>query len=269
MTFDGIEWGAGEFTLAGSTFRLQHEAVEQTAPDAFLFYKTRDQVEQFERFLGETGFVPRRVLELGIWDGGSAAFWVETLGLERYSAVDLQTRGDSDYFERWHTARGGERTRTHWGVDQADRAVLQRILVEDGLEPLDLVLDDCSHQRGPTLASFEILFPGVRPGGWYVIEDWAWALQPAFQDRSHPWGLLPSLHPVVHALVDLHGSRPDVIAGLRVFPDFVAVERGPAVLTRLDVSRATARRPRPWGRLARDRGRRVAGRAARAVGLRR
>jgi predicted methyltransferase len=41
-------------------------------------------------------------------------------------------------------------------------------LIDDQL--LDLVVDDTSH-LGPTRASFNTLFPRLRPGGVYVIED--------------------------------------------------------------------------------------------------
>ena len=41
-----------------------------------------------------------------------------------------------------------------------------------GDEPLDLVVDDCSHRYKPSRASFNELFPRLRPGGVYVIEDW-------------------------------------------------------------------------------------------------
>lgn len=58
----------------------------------------------------------RRVLELGIWDGGSVVFWTELLGLERYAAIDPQLRGDSEYFTAWQRERGGGRVSTHWGV---------------------------------------------------------------------------------------------------------------------------------------------------------
>jgi hypothetical protein len=44
--------------------------------------------------------------------------------------------------------------------------------------PLDLVIDDASHIYGPTKASFQALFPLLRPGGLYLIEDWAWAHWP-------------------------------------------------------------------------------------------
>ena len=43
---------------------------------------------------------------------------------------------------------------------------------EFGGEPLDLVIDDASHVLGPTRSSFESLFPHLRPGGTYLIEDW-------------------------------------------------------------------------------------------------
>ena len=36
-----------------------------------------------------------------------------------------------------------------------------------------------SHLRDETIASFETLFPRLRPGGQYVIEDWAWRQQTA------------------------------------------------------------------------------------------
>lgn len=35
----------------------------------------------------------------------------------------------------------------------------------------DLVIDDASHQSGPTIDSFEVLWPFLNPGGAYIIED--------------------------------------------------------------------------------------------------
>jgi hypothetical protein len=66
--------------------------------------------------------------------------------------------------------------RTFGEVDQTDRPRLAEI-VEAEFEgaALDLVVDDCSHLYEPTRASFNELFPRLRPGGAYVIEDWRWA----------------------------------------------------------------------------------------------
>ena len=36
------------------------------------------------------------------------------------------------------------------------------------------MIDDASHLYEPSLASFETLFPLLRPGGTYIIEDWKW-----------------------------------------------------------------------------------------------
>ena len=64
--------------------------------------------------------------------------------------------------------------RPYYGVDQSDRTRLSEIVEEEfGTTPLDLVIDDASHLYDETLASFEVLYPRVRPGGLFIIEDWA------------------------------------------------------------------------------------------------
>ena len=256
-----LDWHGDHFLLAGFTFRLQHQAPQlHTADDAFVFFKTRDALEQFDRFLRETSFRPRRALELGIWDGGSAAFWTEALELERYAAIDKKTRGDSAYFSRWREERAAGRVTTHWGISQTDHKELLPIVAD--LQPLDLIIDDCSHMLAATMESFQSLFPKVRPGGYYVIEDWAWALQPAFQDPGHPWSVYGPLHPIVPRLVDLHGSRPDLISSVKVYPEFVAIERGSTQIAgRLDIRGLTARRRRPLGKIMAMRFRLLAARA--------
>ncbi len=249
---EALEWRGDHFLLAGCKFVLQHQAVAETATDGFHFYKNRSQLEQYERFLSTLEHAPRRVLELGIWDGGSAAFWVEALGLEKYAAIDIRNKEDSEYFTAWLRRRGRDRLKMYWGVDQTDAQSLQRVIAERGLQPLDLIIDDCSHMRKPTMRSFEILFPVLPAGAHYVIEDWAWALQPEFQAARHPWGHLPSLHPVVDRLVRLHGSRPDLIDQMMVFPDLIALRRGPGTCPAgWTVNSSISRRSRPWGRIAR------------------
>jgi hypothetical protein len=44
-------------------------------------------------------------------------------------------------------------------------------------------VDDASHQGEHTRSSFDLLWPLVQPGGYYVIEDWTVALR----DDPH-WG---------------------------------------------------------------------------------
>lgn len=54
--------------------------------------------------------------------------------------------------------------------DQADRPTLRRWIQKSGGE-FDVVIDDGEHTNRQILTSFEELWPQVRPGGFYFIED--------------------------------------------------------------------------------------------------
>lgn len=43
---------------------------------------------------------------------------------------------------------------------------------------LDVIIDDASHDPTLTLNSFDLLWSRVKPGGWYIIEDWHPAVLP-------------------------------------------------------------------------------------------
>ena len=53
--------------------------------------------------------------------------------------------------------------------DQNDTAKLRRIAEAHG--PFDIIIDDGSHRMVETKNSFDTLYPHVKPGGYYVIED--------------------------------------------------------------------------------------------------
>jgi hypothetical protein len=69
------------------------------------------------------------------------------------------------------------RIRTFQG-SQEDPAFLARVVAETG--PLDIVIDDGSHVNAHVLASFEALFPHLREGGVYVLEDLQTSYWPKF-----------------------------------------------------------------------------------------
>lgn len=60
--------------------------------------------------------------------------------------------------------------------DQADPALPGLIGI------CDLIIDDCSHEAHITKRSWDLLWPCVRSGGYYVIEDWelGFAASPLF-----------------------------------------------------------------------------------------
>lgn len=116
---------------------------------------------------------PRRVCELGIKDGGSTALLALAVDPELLLAVDLEPTVPPALTDLIARRALGDRVTIAGGVDQGDRAALTAFLDANDGDHLDLVLDDASHILTPTRISFEILFPRLRPGGLYVIEDWA------------------------------------------------------------------------------------------------
>src|SRR5262249_16520894 len=119
------------------------------------------------------------LLELGIFGGGSMALWFECFRPRKHVGIDIKRSTDSDYFRWFVASRHAERRlSTYWSTSQDDTSALRRIVEGDFDGHLDLAIDAASHFYEPTRASFEFLFPFLRPGGLYIIEDWAWAHWP-------------------------------------------------------------------------------------------
>lgn len=136
-------------------------------------------------------FAESNVVELGIYEGGSTALLALLLRPRRLVALDLTaTRVAAlDGFIDTHGLH--QTVHPYFGVNQADSARLEQIVADEfGSEPLDLVIDDASHLLDETTASFNVLFPRLRPGGAFVIEDWSSELERerafAHQLRANP-----------------------------------------------------------------------------------
>jgi predicted O-methyltransferase YrrM len=73
------------------------------------------------------------------------------------------------------SARGlDDNVHPFYGVDQGNKRQFADLVDgQFGSESIDLVIDDASHLWDRTRASFEVLYPRLRPGGLFVIEDWA------------------------------------------------------------------------------------------------
>jgi hypothetical protein len=236
--FDRMIWRDDDVLVDDLVFRLQPLTKgwqPEPRDDCFLFYKTRSQVDQFAKFFDKRDFTPKRILELGIWDGGSVAFWFELFRPDKHVAVDILQRGDSPYFKRYKDSRGLDaRIKTYWGTDQADSSTLRQIVAREFSGELDLVIDDASHVYEWTKTSFETLFPLLRPGGLYVVEDWSWAYYKEFQAPTHPLAAATDLTTLIFELVGATGGPSEVIASVSVFQGFAVVERGPLEMPSID-----------------------------------
>ena len=224
-----LKWESDRMLMNNLVFRLVRTKSEAwNGPEHFLLYKDRGLIEEYADFFSRIpSFSPANVLELGIYDGGSLAFWYELLRPRKLAAIDLMTRGDGDYFRQYVASRGiAKSISPHWGVDQADKDRLRQIVAEDFAESIDLVIDDCSHLYGPTLASFETLFPSLAYGGYYIIEDWAWAHFAQFNEPPSPLAFEKPLTRLAAKIVEAAGSQASAIRSVTVMKGFIAVERG-------------------------------------------
>lgn len=100
-----------------------------------------------------------RILELGVAGGGSLAMWQAFCPEGRVVGVDV------DKGATWPS--GTDRL-----IAEQDDVNLLMMLRAAGYEWFDLIVDDASHQGVATAVSLRNLWPLVRPGRWYVIEDW-------------------------------------------------------------------------------------------------
>ena len=106
-----------------------------------------------------------RLLEIGAGGygdpqagGASARMWSELLPDWSIIIIDLEAK-----------AFGWPERTTFLQVDQTDTAGLQRIGEEHG--PFDVIIDDGSHRNADIRTSLWSLFPYLKEGGHYVIED--------------------------------------------------------------------------------------------------
>lgn len=103
------------------------------------------------------------VCEVGVWHGGSLAMWQELFPQGTVIGVD------TDPASTWPAG-------THRVVIRQEDPRLREAVTVFAPGGLDLVVDDASHVAELTEATFLSLWPLVKAGGYYVVEDWTTAL---------------------------------------------------------------------------------------------
>jgi SAM-dependent methyltransferase len=168
------------------------------------------------------------MIEVGVLDGGSTIYWHHQYDLERLAAFDITAEAPcfTRYLERNKLT---DAVRVHFGVAQADREQLRAAIDGDfGREPVDAVIDDASHQYAETRACFETIFPYLRPGGAYIIEDWAWGHVDDWPPEA--WAEMPLMSPLLSELMLVCGHASAVIDEVEINKRFAVIWRGAADL---------------------------------------
>jgi len=188
----------------------------------------------------ERHFAPRRghrlsVLEIGIggWDapdqgGGSLRVWKRFFPRALVHGVDIVDKHLVD-----------EARMTTIQADQSRTDQLQEIVERYG--PFDIVIDDGSHVPAHVVGTFGVLFPHVRPGGLYVIEDlmtsyWPEVFSGTDDDLDNPAFTIGLLKSMLDGLHHQELLRPEVraalpsdtaISGVHVYHNLAVLEKAP------------------------------------------
>lgn len=101
------------------------------------------------------------LLEIGIDKGASILTWAEYFCNGNIHGIDI--RGDYDYLTE------NKRIHTHI-VDQSNKGELV-VFAEQYPNYFDIIIDDGSHMSSDMILTFETLFPYLKSGGFYIIED--------------------------------------------------------------------------------------------------
>lgn len=105
-----------------------------------------------------------KLLEVGIFKGGSLLMWRDYFKNSIIAGLDCNPITIDDNTGRIHIYRGY----------QQDPAILDKIRTETAPDGFDIIIDDASHLAELTYYTFWYLFDNhLKPGGIYVIEDWA------------------------------------------------------------------------------------------------
>jgi hypothetical protein len=125
-----------------------------------IIHKWIHYLEIYERYFAPYRSKPIKFLEIGVYKGGSLELWREYFG-ESATIFGIDVDPECvNHVTLPNQVRIGS---------QDDHFFLQQVINEMGVP--DIVLDDGSHLGRHQRKSFDVLFPMLKPGALYVIED--------------------------------------------------------------------------------------------------
>jgi SAM-dependent methyltransferase len=188
----------------------------KTGLDKITLLKNREMLETYRNLSIDAPI--RSVFEIGFFQGGMPLFLADMIAPKKIVAVDWFP--PSEELKSIIVSNNLSSSIELIGdIDQADTGRLRSILDDQfGSEPLDLIIDDCSHYYPQTKACVEALFGYLKPGGKYIIEDWGWTHWPGapWQTDESPFLGMESMTNLICELVMALGSDDRVISGITI-----------------------------------------------------
>jgi len=130
-------------------------------------------IDDYLKLLWPYKAVPFKILEVGIYKGGFLHWIYDNFSNAQIFGIDLKLPPATLLSENDRTSL--------FEFDQNNIPELHKIGIDHG--PFDFVIDDGLHRTKEIQNTFAALWQFVKPGGWYIIEDWAAGYKRPFYDN--------------------------------------------------------------------------------------
>ena len=123
----------------------------------------RTYLDIYQRYLSHLKSEPIKFLEIGVRDGSSHRMWSEFFSNDsQIYGIDIDPR-----------CKESEQDNIKIFIGSQSDSDLIDLVAKDADGMFDVIIDDGSHVNELTIKSFELLFPYLKSGGVYIIEDLA------------------------------------------------------------------------------------------------
>ena len=110
-----------------------------------------DYLKHYETHLKRFQHSPIELLEIGVFDGGGLRTWEKWFSAAHITGIDIAPL-------------------QYVNTSQC-RTILADVNSWEPDQNFDVIIDDGSHKSADIVSGYVRLWPYLKPGGWYIIED--------------------------------------------------------------------------------------------------
>ncbi len=131
--------------------------------------------KKYDEFLDRHKIEPVSILEIGTHKGESSKVFSQRFPSSKILAVDLDTSlaNFNDFNNIFYE-----------NIDQTDSSKFTNLIESFFPDGIDLVVEDASHFGYFSHLTFKIVFPHLKEGGAYFVEDWGTGYWDSWPDGS-------------------------------------------------------------------------------------
>ena len=187
-----------------SEYQYLDSIAVRVGADKGSFY--HNYTEVYSQYFSPLKDKPIKFLEIGIYKGASVKLWEEYFKAADLHFMDI-TFQNAEYFSN--------RSQYHL-CNQESIAELRNLINTTGGD-FDVILDDGGHTMNQQITSFKTLFPHVKSGGMYIIEDLHTSYWPHWGGGNHRGTAIAFLKSLIDD-VNFVGQRTGKASHLNVDP---------------------------------------------------